>query len=93
MGLAEVQPFLFGYTWSEGSWPGYVADVRSAALGGFGADQGGNLIEPGAGEAMMTRQLADFYRLNGLMRDTPGPVGFKPGSQWVIKPFVSPSAK
>jgi neutral ceramidase len=93
MELAEVQPFLFGYTWSEGSWPGYIADVRSAALGGYGADQGGNLIEPGAGEAMMTRQLADFYRLNGLMRDTPGPVGFKAGSQWVIKPFISPSAK
>ena len=93
MELAEVQPFFFGYTWSEGSWPGYVADVRSAALGGFGADQGGNLIEPGAGEAMMTRQLADFYRLNGLMRDTPGPVGFKAGSQWVIKPFTGPSAK
>jgi neutral ceramidase len=93
MELAEVQPFLFGYTWSEGSWPGYVADVRSAALGGYGADQGNNLIEPGAGEAMITRQLVDFYRLNGLMRDKPGPVGFKAGSQWEIKPFTSPSAK
>jgi hypothetical protein len=88
MELAEVQPFVFGYSWSEGSWPGYVADVRSAALGGFGADQGSNLIEPGAGEAIMTRQLLDFYRLNGLMRDKPGPVGFKAGVQWVIKPFV-----
>ncbi|HEV2481266.1 MAG TPA: neutral/alkaline non-lysosomal ceramidase N-terminal domain-containing protein [Puia sp.] len=87
MELAEVQPFLFGYTWSQGSWPGYVADVRSAALGGYGADQGDNLIEPGAGEAIMTRQLADFYRLNGLMRDHPGPTGFKAGAQWVIKPF------
>jgi neutral ceramidase len=87
MALTDVQPFLFGYTWSGGSWPGYVADVRSAALGGYGADQGDNLIEPGAGEAIMTRQLADFYRLNGLMRDKPGPVGFKGGSQWVIKPF------
>jgi neutral ceramidase len=91
MELAEVQPFLFGYTWSEGSWPGYVADVRSAALGGYGADQGSTLIEPGAGEAMMTRQLIDFYRLNSLMRDKPGPVGFKAGSQWVIKPFEAGS--
>jgi neutral ceramidase len=88
MELAEVQPFLFGYAWSEGSWPGYVADVRSAALGGYGADQGSNVIEPGAGEAIMTRQLLDFYRLNGLMRDKPGPVGFKAGAQWVIKPFA-----
>jgi neutral ceramidase len=93
MELAEVQPFLFGYTWSQGKWPGYVADVRSAALGGYGADQGDNLIEPGAGEAMMTRQLVDFYRLNGLMRDHPGPVGFKSGSQWVIKPFQADSTK
>jgi neutral ceramidase len=85
--LAGVQPFLFGYSWSKGSWPGYVADVRSAALGGYGADQGADLIEPGAGEAMVTKQLEDFYRLNGLMRDKPGPVGFKGGAQWIIKPF------
>ena len=85
--LAGVQPFLFGYSWSKGSWPGYVADVRSAALGGYGADQGADLIEPGAGEAMVTKQLEDFYRLNGLMRDKPGPVGFKGGVQWTIKPF------
>jgi len=87
MELAEVQPFLFGYTWSKGSWPGYVADVRSAALGGYGADQGGDLIEVGAGEEMVTRQLENFYRLNGLMRDKPGPTGFKGGAQWIIKPF------
>lgn len=87
MELANVKPFLFGYSWSGGSWPGYVADVRSAALGGYGADQGDRLIEVGAGEAMVTQQLANFYHLNGLMRDKPGPTGFKPGSQWVIKPF------
>ncbi|HEY4288170.1 MAG TPA: hypothetical protein VGN00_13790 [Puia sp.] len=87
MELAGVTPLLFGYTWSKGNWPGYVADVRSAALGGYGADQGDNLIETGAGEAMITRQLTNFYRLNGLMRDKPGPVGFKGGAQWIIKPF------
>jgi neutral ceramidase len=87
MELAGVTPLLFGYTWSKGNWPGYIADVRSAALGGYGADQGDNLIEIGAGEAMITRQLANFYRLNGLMRDKPGPVGFKGGEQWIIKPF------
>ena len=87
MELAGVTPLLFGYTWSKGNWPGYIADVRSAALGGYGADQGDNLIEIGAGEAMITRQLANFYQLNGLMRDKPGPVGFKGGEQWIIKPF------
>jgi hypothetical protein len=87
MALAGVQPFLFGYSWSQGNWPGYVADVRSAALGGYGADQGGDLIEVGAGETIMTRQLADFYRLNGLMRAQPGPTGFKSGAQWIVRPF------
>ena len=87
MALAGVQPFLFGYCWSQGNWPGYIADVRSAALGGYGADQGGDLIEVGAGETIMTRQLADFYRLNGLMRAQPGPTGFKSGAQWIVRPF------
>jgi neutral ceramidase len=87
MALAGVQPFLFGYSWSQGNWPGYIADVRSAALGGYGADQGGDLIEVGAGETIMTRQLADFYRLNGLMRAQPGPTGFKSGAQWIVRPF------
>ena len=87
MALAGVQPFLFGYSWSQGNWPGYIADVRSAALGGYGADQGGDLIEVGAGETIMTRQLADFYRLNGLMRAQPGPTGFKGGAQWIVRPF------
>jgi len=87
MALADVKPFLFGYSWSGGSWPGYVADVRSAALGGYGADQGDRLIEVGAGEAMITKQLTNFYQLNGLMRDKPGPTGFKPGAQWIIRPF------
>src|SRR5258708_15310982 len=87
MELAEAKPFLFGYAWSGGSWPGYVADVRSAALGGYGADQGEKLIEVGAGEAMITRQLEDYYKLSGLIRAKPGPIGFTPGDQWVIRTF------
>lgn len=79
-------PFYFGYTWSEGRWPGYVADVHSAALGGFGADQDRGIIEVGAGENIMLRQLENFYRLTGLMRDQPGPVGFKGGDRWIITP-------
>jgi hypothetical protein len=85
--MASANPFLFGYAWSGGQWPGYIADVRSAALGGYGADQDQKIIEPGAGEAIMTRQLINYYRLNGLMREKPGPVGFKSGHQWVIMPF------
>lgn len=79
-------PFLFGYTWSAGRWPGYVADVRSAALGGYGADQDPNIIEPGAGENIVVRQLENYYRLTGLMRDHPGPVGFTAGDRWIITP-------
>ena len=84
--LGGGNPFLFGYSWSGGRWPGYVADVRSAALGGFGADQDPGIIEVGAGERIVLRQLENYYRLNGLMRDKPGPVGFTSGDRWIITP-------
>jgi len=67
MKLAAANGFLFGYSWSGGKWPGYIPDVRSAALGGYGAD-GGNLIQVGAGEHIMTKQLENYYLLTGLMR-------------------------
>lgn len=73
MGDASANPFLFGYTWSGGNWPGYIADVRSAALGGYGADQNPDIIQVGAGESIINKQLENYYRLNGLMRVTPGP--------------------
>ncbi len=85
--IASANPFLFGYAWSGGQWPGYVADVRSAALGGYGADQDPEIIEVGAGEEIVDRHLENYYRLTGLMRDKPGPVGFKAGHQWIITPF------
>ena len=37
--VEAAHPFLFGYTWSEGTWPNYLPDIKSAALGGYGADQ------------------------------------------------------
>ncbi|HEY4323149.1 MAG TPA: neutral/alkaline non-lysosomal ceramidase N-terminal domain-containing protein, partial [Mucilaginibacter sp.] len=40
MKQASANGFLFGYSFSGGKWPGYIADVRSAALGGYGADGG-----------------------------------------------------
>lgn len=68
MKLASANGFLFGYSWSGGRWPGYIADVRSAALGGYGAD-GGNLIQIGAGENIMVKHLQNYYKLTGLMKE------------------------
>ncbi|MDR1557628.1 MAG: family 43 glycosylhydrolase [Tannerellaceae bacterium] len=65
-------PFFFGYTWNGGKWPTYVPDVRSAALGGYGADWGPVRAAEG-GEAVMTRHLRNYYILTGLMRDSQGP--------------------
>ncbi|SEW44871.1 neutral/alkaline non-lysosomal ceramidase N-terminal domain-containing protein [Chitinophaga arvensicola] len=67
MKLASMNGFMFGYSWSGGKWPGYIPDVRSAALGGYGAD-GDNLIQVGAGEQIVTKHLENYYKLNGLMR-------------------------
>jgi hypothetical protein len=65
-------PFFFGYTWNGGNWPTYVPDVRSAALGGYGADWGPTRA-PEGGEAVMTRHLRNYYEIKGLMRKTQGP--------------------
>jgi hypothetical protein len=67
----EVIPFFYGYTSLGGGRAGYVPDIRSAALGGYGADQGEGLIEVGAGERIMARQLENYYRVIGLMRPQP----------------------
>ena len=64
-------PFFFGYTWNGGQWPTYVPDIRSAALGGYGADWGPVRVA-GSGEALMTKQLNNYYVIKGLMRTTQG---------------------
>jgi neutral ceramidase len=85
--MEGTHPFLFGYTWYQGTWPNYVPDIASAATGGYGADQAGpNMIEVGSGEAIMNKHLENYLRLTGLMREEPGPVGFKPGNRWQITP-------
>jgi neutral ceramidase len=82
-----AHPFLFGYTWHQGTWPNYVPDIKSAALGGYGADQSApKMIEVGSGEAVVNKHLENMYRLTGLMREAPGPVGFKPGPRWLVTP-------
>ena len=78
------QSFVFGYTWFQGTWPNYIPDIVSAARGGYGADQNGpTMIEVGAGEAIMNKHLENTLRLSGLMRATPGPVGWTPGDRWI----------
>ena len=85
-----AHPFLFGYTWHRGTWPNYVPDIKSAALGGYGADQSSpKMIEVGAGEAVINRHLENMYRLTGLMREEPGPVGIKPGPRWLSRSSLS----
>ncbi len=80
-----AHPFLFGYTWHGGTWPNYVPDIKSAAQGGYGADQSSpKMIEVGSGEAVMNKHLENMYRLTGLMREEPGPVGFKPGPRYQV---------
>lgn len=68
----EIQPyavpFFFGYTWNGGKWPIYLPDIRSAAYGGYGADHGPDLIEVGAGEKIMLRQLENYYRMTGVFQ-------------------------
>jgi pimeloyl-ACP methyl ester carboxylesterase len=95
--LESTHPFLFGYTWYEGTWPNYIPDIKSAALGGYGADQNGpKMIEVGSGETIMNKHLENIYRLSGLMRQEPGPVGFAPGPRWLITPVprdVRPAQK
>jgi neutral ceramidase len=84
--MEGVQAFLFGYTWYEGTWPNYMPDIRSAARGGYGADQNNpTMIEVGSGERIMNEHLENYYRLTGLMRSEPGPTGFTRGSRWIMQ--------
>jgi hypothetical protein len=66
-----VIPFFFGYTWSDGKWPIYLPDVRSAAYGGYGADHGPDLIEIGAGEKILIKLIENYYRLAEVFRTEP----------------------
>ena len=85
--VEAANPFLFGYTWHQGTWPNYVPDIKSAATGGYGADQSNpKMIEVGSGEAVINKHLENMYRLTGLMREEPGPIGFKPGARWLVTP-------
>lgn len=80
------QPFVFGYTWYQGTWANYIPDIVSAARGGYGADQNGpTMIEVGSGEAIMNKHLENVLRLSGLMRESPGPVGWTPGDRWIYQ--------
>jgi neutral ceramidase len=71
--ISTGTPFFFGNTWQSGKWPTYVPDIKSSALGGYGADMGPTLIEIGAGELIMNTQLKNYYILTGMMRPVQGP--------------------
>jgi neutral ceramidase len=65
-------PLFYGYTYSAGGgWPGYIPDLKSAALGGYGADVT-TRIEIGAGETIVERHLINLYQLLGMWHDQPG---------------------
>ena len=70
---AEVaHPLFYGYTYSgEGTWAGYIPDLRSAARGGYGADAS-TTIAVGAGERIVQQHLINLYGLQGMWRDKPG---------------------
>jgi len=70
---AEVAfPLFYGYTWSSGGgWPGYIPDIRSAAHGGYGADNT-TRIEVGAGERIIQQHLIRLYEMQGMWKDQPG---------------------
>jgi hypothetical protein len=56
-----AQPFLSGYAWHGGNRPNDVPDIKSAAQGGYGADQSSpKMIEVNSGEAVMNKHSAGF---------------------------------
>jgi len=65
-------PLFYGYTQTTPDpWPGYIPDIRSAALGGYGADNA-TTIEPGAAERIIDQHLINLYGLRGMWLKEPG---------------------
>ena len=65
-------PLFYGYTQSTPDpWPGYLPDIRTAAYGGYGADNA-TTIEPGAAERIMDHHLIQLYGLRGMWLKEPG---------------------
>ncbi|MBE0656421.1 MAG: neutral/alkaline non-lysosomal ceramidase N-terminal domain-containing protein [Bryobacteraceae bacterium] len=65
-------PFFYGYTQTTSNpWPGYLPDIKSAAHGGYGADNATN-IEVAAAERIMDQHLVNLYALRGMWLDKPG---------------------
>jgi hypothetical protein len=40
----------------------------------------------------MNKQLENYYRLTGLMREASGPSGFVPGVRWQVTPVPRPQS-
>jgi hypothetical protein len=63
--------FLFGYCCNGPyAWPRYLPDLLSAARGGYGASDT-TLAEVGAGERLVIEGLAQLFRLQGRLKETP----------------------
>lgn len=68
-----ASPLFYAYTYSgSGVWPSYIPDLRSAALGGYGADSPATSVEPGTGERLIQRHLIHLFGLQGAWQDRPG---------------------
>jgi len=66
-------PLFYGYTFSSGGeWPGYLPDIRSAAIGGYGSDSTATRIEVSAGERILQRHLINLWALRGYWGTVPG---------------------
>jgi hypothetical protein len=64
--------FFYGYTQTTSNpWPGYIPDMKSAAYGGYGADNATN-IEVGAAERIMDQHMMNLYDLRGMWMKAPG---------------------
>ena len=67
-----AHPLFYGYTYSkDGTWAGYIPDLRSAARGGYGSDAS-TTIAVGAGERIVQQHLINLWGLQGMWRDKPG---------------------
>jgi len=40
---------------------------------------------------MFNKHLENYFRLTGMMRETPGPVGFKRGTRWTVTEVTAPT--
>jgi neutral ceramidase len=60
--------FFLGYT---NGYDGYFPTIQAAAEGGYGTTSATTWVEVGTGELMVSRALAEIYRMRGRLHDAP----------------------